>query len=149
MNQSRDKMLFWCLLAAQAAGSQVIIWTGLPIYRRLLSHNTEGGGAREFGIGIVAVVVMQTAYWINRRLQARLEFRRNTIAGHLLEWLGEISYFFPHALAAVVIFDRLGELEFVPGKLLILAAILFAVFCYKRQLESLGEQLTHTGATPH
>ena len=72
-----------------------------------------------------------------------------SFGGHLFEWLGEISYFFPHALAAVVIFDRLGELEFVPGKLLILAAILFAVFCYKRQLESLGEQLIHTGATPH
>ena len=145
MNNSRDKILFWCLLAAQAVGSQVIIWTGLPVYHRLLSHDTHGAGAREFGIVLAAVVVMQLGYWINRRLQPRLRFHQNVVGGHLLQWLGEISYFFPHALAAVIIFDRLGELKFVPGKLLALAAILFAVFCYKLQLESLGEEVSNGG----
>ena len=34
MNSSRDKILFWCLIFAEAAGSQAILWNGIPIYRR-------------------------------------------------------------------------------------------------------------------
>ena len=42
MNSSRNKILFWCLIAVEAAGSQVILWNGLPIYRRLLSRLYSG-----------------------------------------------------------------------------------------------------------
>lgn len=139
--RTENRTLFWCLVIAQTAGSQVIIWTAVPVYRQLLSHDVRGAGVVELGIVLAAVVVMQVAYWLNYRVQPRLEFRQSTLAGHLLQCLGEISYFFPHAFAAVVIFDRLGELEFRPGRILALAGMLFAMFCYKKQLDTLGEEI--------
>ena len=45
---------FWCLL-----GSQVIMWNGIPIYRRLLSSGTEGAGAKEFVMTAMAIIVRQ------------------------------------------------------------------------------------------
>ena len=141
MNQSRNNLLFWWLLAAQAAGSQVILWAGIPVYQRLLSHGKEVVFSEELALAFVAVVVMQLAYWLDRRLQPRLRFRRNVLLGHVLLCIGELSFFFPGALAAVIVFDRFGELEFVPWKLLMLAVILFAMFCYKHQLETLGEAM--------
>jgi hypothetical protein len=62
MNASRNKILFWCLLAAEAAGSQVILWNGIPIYRRL-SAGTEGAGSTNFVWAAIVIIVMQVAHW--------------------------------------------------------------------------------------
>jgi hypothetical protein len=35
MNSSRDRLTFWCCIAAEAAGSQIILWKGIPVYWRL------------------------------------------------------------------------------------------------------------------
>ena len=72
---------------------------------------------------LAVVVVMQLAYWLGRGLLPRLRFRRNVLVGHVLLWIGEISFFFPNTFAAVIVFDHSGELEFVLWKLLMLAVI--------------------------
>jgi hypothetical protein len=48
MTTNGIKILFWCLIAVEAAGSQAILWNGIPIYRRLLSSGTEGAGLMSF-----------------------------------------------------------------------------------------------------
>jgi Na+-transporting NADH:ubiquinone oxidoreductase subunit NqrB len=139
MNSSRDKVLFWCLIAAEAAGSQAILWNGIPIYRRLLSPGTPGASSRDFVLAIIAVIVMQVAHWVSFRLRPQLRFRRHVFLGHVLVFIGELSLFFVSALAVVILFDRSAELDFVLWKILLLVAILFAVCTYKYQLNELGE----------
>ena len=141
MNASRDKILFWCLIAAEAAGSQALLWNGIPIYRRLLSPGTAGAGSKDFVLATVAVIVMQAAHWVAFRLRRQLRFRRNVLLGHLLVFIGELSLFFINALAVVILFDRGAELAFVLWKILLLVAILFAICTYKHQLSELGESL--------
>ena len=143
MSTSRDRILFWCLLAAQAAGSQTLIWIGLPIYHRLQSAEHRGASPQEFALALVAIAVMQVGHWWALRLKRRLRFRRNIVLGHVLIWLGELSLLFTVALASLILFDRFGELEFALWKPLILAAMLFAITCYKYQLKSLGEAMIH------
>jgi hypothetical protein len=63
----------------------------------------------------------------------------------VLLWLGELCFFFPSALAAVILFDRPEKVRLVPWKLCVLAAMLFALPCYKHQLETLGETMLETG----
>ena len=144
MNHSNAKILFWCCLAAQAAGSQIIIWVGVPIYHRLHSGVNEGASPKEFVLALAAVAVMQVAHWIALPLRQRLRFRRNVVLGHVLVWIGELSLFFIAALATVIVFDRFHELEFAWWKALILAAMLFAVTSYKYQLMSLGTAMIET-----
>src|SRR5262245_10023615 len=112
MNRARDRILFWCFIAIGAAGSQIILWKGMPIYRRLMSPGTQGGGSEDFVWAIVAVLLMQAGHWLAFRLMPRLQFRRNVLLGHVLVCIAELSLFFVNALAVVVLFDRMGELQF-------------------------------------
>ena len=141
MNPSRDKTVFWCLLAVQAAGGNIILWKGIPVYRRLLTPGPQGADFGTFALALGAVFFMQVGYWLAFRIQQRLRFQKNVLLGHMLLCLGELSFFFANALAAVILFERLEEVVLVPWKLVVLAAILFAVFCYKHQLETLGERM--------
>ena len=138
MNSSRNKILFWCLIATEGAGSQAILWNGIPIYRRLLSPGTEGANSGDFVLAATAVIVMQVAHWTAFRLRPQLRFRRNVILGHVLLFIGELSLFFINALAVVILFDRSAELDFVLWKVILLVAILFAICTYKYQLGALG-----------
>ena len=113
----------------------------MPIYRRLLSASTQGGGTTDFFLAAIAVVLMQAGHWLAFRLKPQLQFRRNVLLGYVLLCIGELSLFFVNALAVVVLFDRMGELEFALWKVIILIAILFAVCCYKYQLGTLGQTM--------
>ncbi len=141
MSASREEALFWCLIGVEGAGSQAILWNGIPIYRRLLSPSTEGAGSKDFVLVAIAVIVMQVAHWMAFRLRPRLRFRRNVVLGHALVFIGELSLFFINALAVVILFDRSAELDFVLWKVFILIAILFAICTYKYQLGKLGDSL--------
>lgn len=145
MNHENTKIWFWCLFAMQMVGAAVILWVGLPVYQCLLSGQREAAKPDTLGAGCIAVVVMQLAYWLAFRLQPTLQFRRNVLMAHVLLWLGELSYFFPHALAAVCLFDRFKEMEetsFLPERLAVLASILFAMYCFKHQLETVAEAMS-------
>ena len=140
MNALGNKILFWCLVAVEAAGSQAIMWNGIPIYRRL-SAGMEGAGSTLFVWATIAVIVMQVAHWVAFRLRPRLQFRRNVFLGYVLVFIGELSMFFVSALAVVILIDRAAELEFVFWKVLVLVALLFAIFTYKYQLCKLGDSI--------
>ena len=84
---------------------------------------------------------MQSAYWYARRLQPQMQFRHRVVLGHVLLCVSEISFFFVSALATVAMFDHWKRSQFVPWKLLLLACAIFAFFCYKRQLASVGDAL--------
>ncbi|NQV23912.1 MAG: hypothetical protein HQ518_06035 [Rhodopirellula sp.] len=152
MSQARRKVLFWSLFTVQLGGVVAILWTGLPVYSRLLGGQEGGATANDFLVASGAIVVMQLAYWIAFSLQRDLRFRKNVVVGHVLLWLSELSYFFPHALAALILFDRfkeLKELSFAPARFALLALILFAVYCFKFQLETLGETLLKSDTDSH
>ena len=73
--------------------------------------------------------------------------------GHVLLCVSEVSFFFVSALATVAMFDHWRRSQFVFWKLMLLASALFAFFCYKRQLASVGDALLETqpgdaGKTP-
>jgi len=55
--------------------------------------------------------------------------------------VSEVSFFFVSALATVAMFDHWKRSQFVFWKLMLLASALFAFFCYKRQLASVGDAL--------
>jgi len=148
-----NRTLFWLLIGLQAAGSQVILWFGLPLYHRLLAGGRGSATDLQLGMATLAVVMMQSGHWISMRLQPRLRFPRRVILGHVLFCVGELSLFFINALAVVVAFDRFNEVQFNVWKFALLAGILFSVCSYKYQVGSLGEQLikgeSDNGETAH
>ena len=75
------------------------------------------------------------------RLQPQVRFRHRVVLGHVLLCVSEVSFFFVSALATVAMFDHWRRSQFVFWKLMLLASALFAFFCYKRQLASVGDAL--------
>jgi hypothetical protein len=80
-------------------------------------------------------------YWYARRLQPRIRFRYQVVLGHVLLCVSEVSFFFVSALATVAAFDHWKRSQFVPWKAMLLVCAIFAFFCYKRQLASVGDAL--------
>ena len=138
-NSPRDQILFWSLLAAQTAGSQVIIWIGIPIYRRLKLPIEQGATTMEFAKLAAAVALMLVSHWLSLPVRRRMQFRRNVLFGHVLVWIGELSIFFVATVVALILFERFGK--FLLWKLFVLSGITFAVSSYKYLVMSVGEEM--------
>ena len=141
MNGSATKALFWWAIVAQVAGSQLFVWDALPDYRELTAGGVVVGTPKDFAIAVFGLVLMQSAYWYSRGLQPKVRFRHRVVLGHVLLCVSEVSFFFVSALATVAMFDHWRRSQFVLWKLLLLASAIFAFFCYKRQLASVGDAL--------
>jgi hypothetical protein len=135
------KPWFWGAIIVQVAGAQVFFWDALPDYRELTAGGEVVGTLKDFAFAVFGLVVMQSAYWYARRLQPQMQFRHRVVLGHVLLCVSEISFFFVSALATVAMFDHWKRSQFVLWKLTLLACAIFAFFCYKRQLASVGDAL--------
>jgi hypothetical protein len=116
-------------------------WDALPDYRELTAGEVVAGTPADFAFAVFGLVVMQSAYWYAGRLQPRIQFRHRVVLGHVLLCVSEVSFFFVSALATVAMFDHWRRSQFVFWKLMLLVAALFAFFCYKRQLATVGDAL--------
>jgi hypothetical protein len=144
MKSSSTKARFWCAIIAQIAGAQVFFWDALPDYQELTAGEVVVGTPKDFVLAVSGLVLMQSAYWYARRLQPEIRFRHRVVLGHVLLCVSEVSFFFVSALATVAMFDHWRRSQFVFWKLMLLASALFAFFCYKRQLASVGDALLET-----
>jgi hypothetical protein len=140
------KPLFWCAIIAQVAGAQVFFWDALPDYQELTAGGEMAGTPKHFAIAVVGLVIMQSAYWYARGLQPEIRFRHRVVLGHVLLCVSEVSFFFVSALATVAAFDHWKRSQFVLWKAMLLVSAIFAFFCYKRQLASVGDALLETPA---
>ena len=141
MNGSPSNGRFWCAIIAQVAGAQVFFWDALPDYRELTAGGVVAGTPKDFAVATFGLVIMQSAYWYASRLQPQIRFRHRVVLGHVLLCVSEVSFFFVSALATVALFDHWRRSQFVLWKLALLASAIFAFFCYKRQLASVGDAL--------
>jgi hypothetical protein len=76
--------------------------------------------------------------------QPQIRFRHRGVSSHILLCVSEVSFFFVSALATVAALDHWKRSQFVPWKLMLLVSAIFAFFCYKRQLASVGDALLET-----
>ena len=136
-----QKPLFWGAIIAQVVGAQVFFWDALPDYQELTAGGEIAGTPQHFAIAVFGLVLMQSAYWYARRLQPHVRFRHRVALGHFLLCLSEVSFFFVSALATVAAFDHWKRSQFVLWKAMLVVSAIFAFFCYKRQLASVGDAL--------
>ncbi len=144
MNSSATKLVFWGAISAQVVGAEVFFWDALPDYRELTAGGEMAGTPKHFAIAVLGLVIMQSAYWYARRLQPEVQFRHRVVLGHVLLCLSEVSFFFVSALATVAAFDHWKRGQFILWKAMLLISAIFAFFCYKRQLASVGDVLLET-----
>src|SRR5213075_901753 len=141
--------LNWLLFATESLGALIILWHGVPIYRRLLMGVTnEQAGANVFLWASIGVTVIQVSYWIRLQCFPPPRFKRRLILGHAIQFLGRLSFVFIGGMFGVVFFTRFHELEFSAWKVSVLLAVLFSMFCYTLELERLGKAFWEAQTEP-
>ena len=87
--------LNWLLFAAESTGALMILWNGVPIHQRLLmGHTAQQADPSVFVLGAVAVILIQSAYWIRLRCLSQLQLKRQLVLGHAIQFLGRLSFVF-------------------------------------------------------
>ena len=81
----------------------------------------------------------------NRR---RLPQFRNALVGHIILFVGSISFVFAGAVFGFAFIVPRPELQIPSSRYLVLTMGLFALFCYVRELARLGRALNGARQTP-
>jgi hypothetical protein len=159
MNTEKERpraTLYLLLLVAQIIGALFFFLNVLPSFRQLLLNPGEQPPNDPHAdlMTLVAVVLMQIAYWY-RQLRVAIPFLGpNVILGHVFLFFGRLSFIFGSALFAAVFFRHLPELEQGADILLsirrgiLLVGSLFALFCFTLELERLGQALGNGPESP-
>ncbi len=133
---------YWLLLACQSAGVGIILWMGVPIYRRLLLGAPDTGPKLSVTCwALIALALVQPAYWMARRIPPVVGGGPRPFLGHVVQFLGRLTIIYVGGMFAAVFYVRYHELQLAFWREAMLIAILFSVFCYTKELERLGQAL--------
>ena len=132
---------YWSLFALQTLGAAALFGVGVPFYRQLLARSQERIAPAEFAQAAACVLVLQVGYWSGLRAFPARALGGHPLAGHLLIFLGRLSFILASSLFSLIYLVRFDELDPPPGGLVLLPLVLFALFCYARELERLGNAL--------
>jgi hypothetical protein len=143
-SDGRRRRAYFLLVALEAAGAAVILWHGLPLYRRMLSAEVEFQQAdtRIVIWAVIGIVLIQAAYWASTlKVFPLLSVPRHVLAGQAALFLARLNFVFVSSLFAVVVFSKQVDLEFVAWRATTLVAVLFSMFCFSLELERLSKRL--------
>lgn len=113
---SRRAAAYAVLLILQTATATFLIWTILPIFRRIVSRLGE---PRDLDLSLeIAIiggaVVLQCCYWTRLRWIPVCAPFQSVVVGHLLLFASRVSFFFGGALFSVIFFRHAPELDAFP-----------------------------------
>lgn len=150
MNSSPEKQRqawpYPLLLALQVAGAVTILWHGVPIYRSLLEKTfVEHVDGSVVAWAIAGIVLIQAAYWLSTfKVFPSLAVSPHVFAGHAIAFIARLNFVFVSGLFATLVYARGPEIEFVAWRALMLAAVLFSMFCFSLELERLAKLFLET-----
>ena len=122
----------------------MFFWDALPDYQELTAGSDRGGYAQGFCRRGVWTCPDAISVLVRPRASAPHPVSSTCCVGHVLLCVSEVSFFFVSALATVAVFDHWKRSQFVLWKAMLLVSAIFAFFCYKRQLASVGDALLET-----
>lgn len=137
------------LLGVQILAVAALYAVAVPIFVDLVSHlGTAVDLAAASVLAIIGFALIQQAcYWARRRIGPIQWPLRSVVLSHLFRFLGRISFFFGGALFSSIFYRHIPELEMLPpsgqiaGKMILVLAVLFCLFCFSLELERVGIDL--------
>ncbi|MGN6554554.1 MAG: hypothetical protein ACTHLW_12670 [Verrucomicrobiota bacterium] len=93
---------------------------------------------------VVAVVLIQVAYWLRVRLQPPLPGGGHVVIGHMAAFFARLIFILASSTFAVMFFVRFDQLSLPPHRVLLILSLLFSMFCWTLELERLAKALQGT-----
>lgn len=136
---------FWCF-AVQALGFSIIVANGVPVYRQIARDFSRHQPHPEvLWWALMAVLLMQTAYWVRVWLRPAMPQRNHVLLAHLVAFVGRLSFVLGSSTFSVLFLVRFEELSWSPPRVMLVLAMLFSIFCFTLELEQLGRSLNRAG----
>ena len=132
---------FWLWLLVQTIADTIVLWNGIPFYRRLLLAGQQFDPPL-YLIAALCSIAGQVGYWSAMLIRHSVVLPRSTVASHIFQFLARLNFIYASAMFSVVFFVKFDELDIRPGKIVLLVAVLFSMFCYSSLLEWIGKALT-------
>lgn len=149
MNRRSSGVAYGLLLAGQTAAASALFWIVFPWFRQVINHiGEEHELTLSQHIAIMTfAALLHGFYWTRLRWVPVVAPFRNVFLAHLCSFWSRVSFFFGGALFSTLFFRHLPELEALPslGRIALgvfeIVTVLFALFCYSRDLERLAKAL--------
>ncbi|MEY4568792.1 MAG: hypothetical protein RLZZ398_231 [Verrucomicrobiota bacterium] len=126
------------LLALELCGAAIILRWSVPFYRELLAGNFSHVELVVKLWGALAIVLIQTGYWIRYFHRAIPSLPRRIMLGHLSAFAARLNFIFTGGLFSAVFFIRYDQVIFTTGGVVMLFSVLFSMFCVTLDLERVG-----------
>jgi hypothetical protein len=130
---------FLTLFGVQTVGAAIIYWNVLPLYRLAVA------GAKplqvEFEASIwplAAIALIQSGYWISRRIQPPLPQYTNALLGLCLLFFARMGFVLPTSIFGFVFVSQKYNFQIPAFRYAIILAGLFSLYCYLQDFERLG-----------
>jgi len=97
---------YWLLLAMESVGQLLMLFQGVPVYRRVIAgqvYDTQAPMSVAIWIG-TGVCLIQAGYWVDHKLGSDLALGRKIVTGYVVLFLGRLNFIFISGLFSVVVF---------------------------------------------
>ena len=141
-NLRNGQWIYPLLVVLQTVGAAIILWNGIPIYQQIVADASKHMPRPETLVqAIVAVAMIQVAYWFRQRIHPPLPQHNNSLLSHVVLFVGRLSLIFATSMFSVVFFMQPEGLHLSISRIVVLVAVLFSMFCFTLELERLGRAL--------
>ncbi len=149
LKTSRGQGQYLSLIAVETAGAAAILWDGIPIYRDMMrdisGHRPQPGVLWWAWAGAILAL---SAYVLRVWLRPPMPQSSHAIAGHIISFVGRLSFVAATSTFSLVFINHFGELNLPPYRMAVILVLLFAIFCWNLELERLAKSLIGTAGEP-
>ncbi|MEQ1895257.1 MAG: hypothetical protein ABL998_22185 [Planctomycetota bacterium] len=132
---------YWSLFLAQTLAAVLLFSVGVPFYCHLATRAPGRVSGDTLALAAGCVLVLQAGYWLGHRDFPGPALGGRPLFGHLVVFLGRLAFILASSLFSVVYLVRFDELDPPVGGIVVLPLVLFAIFCFARELERIGNAL--------
>jgi hypothetical protein len=142
-NALRSRWMFRLLFVVQTIGVVMIYWNALPLYRDIRADkNVQIIVERSPAWALVAIAIVQIAYWSRFMLRPAVSPISNPLLGHVIMFVARMGFTFA---TAVFSFAFVAQDVHLPlDAAIVTIGALFSIFCYTQELDFLGRTARHT-----
>jgi hypothetical protein len=124
----------------ETVGVALVLWDGIPLFRHLIRFEQTGTGVDE-RMMVAAGIFMLLPYWALLRYDPPFDLPQQQFLGHIFLLVNRLVFIFASGVFSLVVYRYWDVFNPSFFKTTLMMVVLFAVFCFSRHLERIGNLL--------
>jgi hypothetical protein len=135
---------YFFLLSVQTVGVALLLANLIPLYRLMATDFANYAPDPRTWWAFTGMAMVQIAYWLRVRLQPAMPRAAIMLLGHIVSFVGRISFVAVTAAFTDMFlkrFESLSAMDYPPLRALAVLIMFFTIFCWTLELERLAKAL--------